>query len=375
MADVAWKVCALVKLSNFASAELELERLGGDLDLDDGCPFALRWCAADLPARVGRPADGAAAFARLSALCDRRAASEEEGGRGGEEREKGTEKKLELWRGRAEAACWAAAGISARGEDPCAARAWARAALDRRARRLGGEGGGAGGAPFSSSSGPPPSSQQQQQQQQPCWQPPLAAGAEALSAAARLELALGEPSEARRLFSAAAAAAAAKAEAAEAAAAAATGGAGTGEAPAAASAASAARAAALLRLSAGDASRAAAAFGAIPEPSPTDANNEALCLLHSGDVSRARAVAFESLLLLPSSSASSSSSSSTSTLTSPPPSSPSPLLFSGAALRTAAALADLAPPVAARAARDALFDAVQAAGAPEDLDANFLAAA
>ena len=56
-------------------------------------------------------------------------------------------------------------------------------------------------------------------------------------------------------------------------------------------------------------------------------------------------------------------------------SSPSPLLFSGAALRTAVALADLAPPAAARAARDALFDAVQAAGAPDDLDASFLAAA
>ena len=44
-------------------------------------------------------------------------------------------------------------------------------------------------------------------------------------------------------------------------------------------------------------------------------------------------------------------------------------------LPSSAALADLAPPAATRAARDALFDAVQAAGAPEDLDASFLAAA
>lgn len=359
----AWRVAALVKLRNFEAAELELERLDLDREVSRGdIPFALRWCAADLPARLGRPADAAAAFARLAAFCDRESWAASEKGEGGGEKAKAAE----LWCDRAEAACWAAAGVSARSEDPCAARAWARAALDRRAARSRGgrgAGGGVGGVSGSSSSSSSPPSPRDEARQ-PSWEPPLAAGSKALSAAARLELSLGEPSEARRLFSAAAVAAAkAEAEAAGAG----GGGGKRDEETNAAAAAEAARAAALLRLSAGDASRAAAGFNAAnpTNPSPTDLNNEALCLLFSGNVSRARSVALESLLLLP-----------------PPPpstssSSPSPLLFSEAALRTAASLANLAPPAAARAARDALFDAVQAqpGAPPEDLDASFLAAA
>jgi len=353
----AWRVAALVKLRNFASAELELERLGDRGLLDstsrEEIPFALLWCAADLPARVGRPSDGAAAFARLAVLSDRRAREEEHAGGGGGGGEKGTrqdaEKQVALWRERAEAACWAAAGIHARSDDPRAARAMARAALNRRAARRGRCGGGGGAG----ASGPAWCREQP-------WEPPLAAGAEALSAAARLELASGEPSEARRLFVAAAAA-----RARAAADVAAAGGGEAAAAVAAAAEAEASRAAALLRLSAGDASRAAAGFGALASRTPVDSSNEALCLLLSGDASRARAVALEGLLLAPACPASAPESSS----------SPSPLLFSGAALRTAVALADLAPPAAARAARDALFDAVQAAGAPDDLDASFLAAA
>jgi len=350
----AWRIAALVKLRNFSTAELELERLDLDNADAENIPFAIRWCAADVPARVGRPADGAAAFARLAAFCDRRASQdeEEEEGGGKEGKDKSCNRlrsgRNRLWSERAESACWAAAGILARGDDPRAARAWARAALDRRARRV--------SPPPSSPPSPPsqpPRLSPPPAPPAPPWQPPLTAGAEALSAAARLELALGNPSEARRLFSAAASAAAARAEAAGGR----SGGEGNGNDEEANVAAP--RASALLRLSAGDAPRAAAGFRAIPAATPVDLNNESLCLLHSGDASRARAVALESLLV--------STSTSTST--------PSPLLFSEAALRTAAALADLAPPAAARAARDALFDAVQAAGPPEDLDASFLAAA
>lgn len=280
----AWRVAALIKTRHHGAASDELARLG-DLDAVPDCPYALRWAAAELPARAGADGDAGAAFSSLLAFCERR----REGAP--------SSTASTLWSNRAQACEWALARLAVKRGDPSAARAWARAALERRA-------------------GPWPDPDT----------PPSGLDAAALSATARLELALGDVAAAKKLFAAAAAAP------------------DTTSSPA-----DAARASALLRLAAGDAARAADGFAGAADAAgggdaaAVDATNEALCRLHAGDVDGAAAAAARPLLARPL---------------------PTNGLTPGG-LRLAGLIADLAAPPVARATRARW--AAAAAGAPDEL--------
>lgn len=298
----AWRVLALIKLGRLKEASDTLARLG-DLDAlpGDGAPWALRVCKAWL-------AGSAAAFGPLVTLCEARAAA-------------GNDASAPwVWSQRAQTAALSAARLYAKAGDPASARAWARRALRGRVASGGGE-----HAALPPSTAPLDSDL------------PSITGldAPALDAAARLELALGNVPGARHLFEAAAAVPPSTLPP---------------RPPA-----DAARAAALMRLATGDASRAAAGFGAVGESvdgCAVDYADAAVCLLHAGDLGGAAAGAARPFVGGVAAAV-------------------DPAALTPVALRNAAALSDLAPD--GRAARAALAAAVAAAGPPDDLDAGVLA--
>jgi len=283
--------------------------------------------AADLPARRG--ADSARAMAALLGWCEGRRAAAATAAAAAvaapssssflsspppapAHRRQHAENAENLWSSRCQACEWALARLHV--ASPATCRAWARAALERRARAA-----------------PSPT----HVLISPSWTPPPGLDPAALAAAARLEAATGDVTAAKRLFAAAAAAGAPPADAA--------------------------RASALLRFCGGDPARAAAAFAGAAEgeggAGAIDSLNEALCRLHAGDTAGATAAVLAPYLAPGAASV------------------VSPDALAEAALRAAATVADLAPPSAARAVRARLAAAVAAAGPPDDLDVSVLAVA